>query len=245
MKTNNYDRSSTGLNLELSCFLDADRSRMDFEDNLQKFNYSDLYAYTEGGQINTDFSGSAILRLFDIGSGKDLLKAFLVEYKVTLFEEIRDLLNQYNVKPSDSIENIFDLIKAEIYYSGDIWDFLSGNFDHLYDVVTVTGYCQGDREDVILLPEFWALTGLEKTKEKINNMQEYIQHLFYDAPLYCRLTVNGTEYNADDFIKDPYEYDKQEIIAGYKRLFSEYTEDEQNQILDFLENNLPDYPDCY
>ena len=56
MNTNNFDQSSSGVNLELSCFFDTDLAQMYFNDNFERIDrdtpkgfYGDVFFFSFDG----------------------------------------------------------------------------------------------------------------------------------------------------------------------------------------------------
>lgn len=240
MRTNNFDQSATGLNLELTAFRDTDRSRCDFEESFARIN-DQLWVFTEFGNVPDDFS------LSDFN-----------QYKFTV-RQLRDAIkNNYDTELSQHYfsKPFSKLTKAELiefvdcltYDSSEVVEFLQDNFDPLYDTIITRGYCQGDYAEAIITPAYkkWLLSnGHDYNKAEVrSSIQTMIDHLFWDAPIYARLEVNENEFYLDEFT-DCYEWDKDQTIADFlqSNQLADYSEDQKNQIAEFLQDNLPDYLD--
>lgn len=61
------------------------------------------------------------------------------------------------------------------------------------------GYCQGDQATVIKLK---------------NESCDYIDHLFWDSPVYARFTINDQEYNYDEYDLDCYDWQRDEFLKA-------------------------------
>ena len=95
-----------------------------------------------------------------------------------------------------------------------------------YESYVSRGYSQGDRLDVIY-----------KTGRFTEIM---IDHLLWDAPVYCRITINDDEYYIDEYMKDQYEYDKDEAIEICKKIIPDF-----EKYQDEIEKALPEHPKYY
>lgn len=246
MRTNNFDQSSCGLNLELTCFRDTDRSRNDFEDSFTRVS-DQLWIYTENGNVSDNFSLSDPANYeFTLKGCKDaLLKSDCIEY-------LNETAHSVAGKPFKALNKVqmLNFLNEWFSYTSGLVDFLQENFTPLFETMTTHGYHQGEYAQIIITPAFKRFlidngTTFEKSKD---NLQTTIDHLFWDAPIYCRLSVNddNLELFLDEYLTDCYEWDKDQLIADFTtkdRQFLALPEDQQNLIAEFLTDNLPDYPD--
>lgn len=74
----------------------------------------------------------------------------------------------------------------------------------------------------------------------VKELKESVHHLFYDAPVYCRLTIDWEEFCFEEYMKDTYEYDKDEIIQIAK---DNIKHDKKDYIVQWLCDNLPEHPE--
>lgn len=242
MRTNNFDQSSSGMNLELTCFHDTDRSRCDFEESFTRIS-DQLWIYTEFGNVSDNFSLSDPVNYkFTV---KELRSAISNNYDT-------ELSRHYLSKPFSKLTKaeLLEFLDCMAYDSSEVAEFLQANFVPLYDTIITRGYCQGDYAKVIITPAFHKFladngTTFEKSKDDLKNT---IGHLFWDAPIYCRLSVNADDLELflDEYLTDCYEYDKDELIVEFTtkdKQFLALPEDQQKLIAEFLADNLPDYPD--
>lgn len=241
MNTNNFDQSSCGMNLELTCVRDTDRSRYDFEESFTRVT-DQLWIYTENGNVSDDFSLSDPANYqFTV---KELKAAIAKDYDT-------ELSQHYMGKPFSKLTKaeLLEFLGCMVYDSSEVAEFLQDNFKPLFDTMTTHGYCQGDYAEVIITPAFKRFlidngTTFEKSKD---NLQTTVDHLFWDAPIYCRLTVNDdeTELFLDEYLTDCYDWDKDQLIADFMASYEvvQMPAEYKPVIYQFLIDNLPDYPD--
>jgi hypothetical protein len=74
---------------------------------------------------------------------------------------------------------------------------------------------------------------------KWDGLKTHIDHLFWDAPVIYQLCVDDEDYLIDEYIKDGYEYDKDEVYEICEKLFKDHKEKEY--ILSYIKENLPEY----
>ena len=202
---NNFDTSSTGVNLELSCFYDNDLSRIYFEDDIERIGKwrDDKFFFICSWQYSMD-------GMYIVGDKEAFKKAFEEEYHV--LEE--------NEKLEDQISNY------------ELDDDFPGVVEK-YPSVEIRWYSQWDYAKVYYDPACLN----EHFTEKV--LREHLHHIFYDAPIYCRLTIDGEEICFEEQIKDMYTYDRDEILELAKTIEHEKKE----YILQWLSENLPKNPD--
>lgn len=75
--------------------------------------------------------------------------------------------------------------------------------------------------------------------------KEYIENILYKQPIYAKLTITDPDGEEDEiylseYMDDVYEWDKDKVISEFKELYDGELKD---KILEFLEEELPDYPD--
>ena len=123
----------------------------------------------------------------------------------------------------DELQNV--TIKQYYEYLANTysWNTISDKFWHNYYITR--GYSQGDSIYIVNVDE-------DFTK----NMKEYIDHIFWDMPIYIRIDINGVEFTDDEVLDDIYKYDKDDVMVKVNALpISGYAKQ-------WLENNLPNAP---
>lgn len=205
---NNFNTSTTGLNVELDCFRDTDLARFWFEDS---FTYVSRDSFS---LLNTKYRGVNIfayqLPNFDLFS----LDNWIVPTKEKLHDLMLNKLfngctGTFNTETKDQYGKLSHrLTKLELLeflsgtYEDDRHSFIVENLNPKFKVVSSRGYCQGDYAEVIYCPEELGTT------EELNFDNE-----LWDTPIYCRLTINDEEFYIDSEMKDPYEYNEDEIAS--------------------------------
>ena len=96
-----------------------------------------------------------------------------------------------------------------------------------FEIYETRGYCQRDFADVLI---------------KSTDNKEYINHLFWDSPVYCCVEINGEQFFYD-VIEDVdfYDWDKEKMI-DYVVNAVNVDDDKKEYIKQTLSDLLPDYP---
>lgn len=245
---NNYDQSSTDVNLNLSCFYDLDLSRHYFNECFNKddhaltqYGSNDVYHYIDYGNIE-------VMDLASIDSYKATKKDILAIYDN--LEVFNFLGGVYNLKDgaSEYLEKPFSkLTKSDLVeyleYLLPVDGLIKAYQEYLtpcYEIVSIRGYCQGDYAEIVVPDHYWEFIRANKTEDALNKLKDYFSNLFYDAPLYCRLTIDGDDLYFDEYIQDQYSYNTYELLAIANDVIKH---EKKAYILEWLEDNLPAYPD--
>ena len=243
MKNTNFDQSSSGVNIELSCFRDNDLSRFWFNETFHALQYSSY------GQNSVLVYGMNLLDVSDfdltdhenyhINNSKALILACLKTDNLTGYEEIRDCLN-YIGTSSDTIADL--MLGIENYLGSEsMQKFLQDNFKPKFATVVSRGYCQGDYSEIII-PEKIVSEFTDQTLDTIGDyLQEEIDHLLWDSPIYCRVQVDEEEIDLYEDCKDLYEWDKDQVLNNLKGL--DLDSKKKEILTSFLRANLPENPD--
>lgn len=210
MLVNNFNESSTGINIEGTFFYDIDLSQREFDENFELLSESN-FIYNPYGQIDTRVS-------FTVKASKQTLVEYLNEVegdfdwikesKSDLLDEVInqndiDLLNYNEVKATLEDYNIELIPNTEI------------------KSIVTKGYSQGDYAEVFYLPE--RLKELWGNDVNESEFQKEIDHLFWDAPIYGNVNINDTEF---DYELDPYEWEREKFIGEVIEYFNKIKETE-------------------
>lgn len=124
--------------------------------------------------------------IFLIASGCELTRG---DYRYNFSDTFIELLNQ-------------------LQYTEEAIEVLQPYFKMPIECYETQGYSQGDYSFVLLFGE-------EVTDEKRNAVtHETINHVFWDAPIYCRLVFgDGSDFIAE--VADNYEYDKETYLKSF------------------------------
>ncbi|AXH68375.1 hypothetical protein [Vibrio phage R01] len=230
---NNFDQSSTGVNLELAIFWDTDQSQRDFSECLERTKIDTPDRYYGDVFFFTDFGNDVIIEnesknyLVDCDAKTLIKKAF-----AHVGGDLREFLRDAEISTKDNIDLILGQLESYFHYESNYLEFLSANFELDFHLYQTRGYSQGDAATVLI----------SKKHENPEKLHEWIDHLFWDAPLYARLTVNDDqEIYLDELLTDRYTYDKDDLIEEFKKQHGEIAN--LDLLLEFLEENLPETPD--
>jgi len=239
MRKNNFDQSATGLNIELSVFRDTDLSQRDFDESFTRLD-DGVFLFTEFGNVSDNFSFSDVSNYqFTV---KELRQAIKKDYDT-------ELSQHYFSKSFSKLTKaeLIEFLDCLSYDSSEVAEFLQDNFTPLYDTLATRGHCQGDYAEVIITPAYKAYladNGQSWNDEQERKTSDLIDRLFWDAPIYARMEIGDTEYYLDELLTDCYEYGKDQIMLDFQRVYAkEFSEDQLIIVMEFLADNLPEYPD--
>jgi len=253
---NNFDQSSTGVNLELLCFYDTERAKRDFEEAFHVLQYSDhrqnsiLVFNGFGGQDVSDFSFTN-LENYNIEklTSKEIFKAFYNWHYPTNIDH--DLKCTYSLNQVDQ-SVLLEAIETHIYCDTTYREFLQDTFKQTYLTFESRGYCQGDYSEIIVPAKVYH-SYIQNEHSPINNIEDFkksfsdstFDNLLWDQPLYCRLGIEidgeGNEFYFDEYLKDQYNYNESEILDIFEK---HYDGEHKEYIKEWLKDNLPTQPDC-
>lgn len=207
MIMNNFNASTTGLNVELGCFRDTDLARFWFEDSftcVSRDSFSLLNTGYHG--VNIFAYQSPDFDLFNLDNWKIPTKVKL--HDLILNNLFNGCTGTFNTESKDQYDkSSYKLTKSELLeflsytYEPDYHEFIVRNFEPKFKVVSSRGYCQGDYAEVIYMPE------------ELGNDELNFDNDLWDTPIYCRLTINDEEFYIDSEMKDQYEYNEDEIAS--------------------------------
>lgn len=232
MIKNNFDTSSTGIDIELSCFRDCHLSRMYFEESIEMIQHSShskscIAFYTDNGQID-----DSSLTDYKVKGLKADLKRFLAEY-------FGGYIYKNKLEMQEEIINDLPVSGNDLKYYNSILEPFNCSIEYVNDIrsISVTGYSQGDYATVLC--DFTALEKLWGTAPKEDDLQKYLNRLFYDAPIYARFDIDGKEYNYNDYVVDDmdYEWDADKFAAGVSK--------DSGVPVETLKEFLPEYPEYH
>ena len=230
---NNFDQSSTGLNISASAFRDTDLSHFYFEEAFFtiKEGNKDLLVYCEGNF--SDFE-----KEYSFTKAELVAAWSKVESRADFLENFRSRMGFGYSKATK--QDLIDYCETETGGGGDWLEFQQEvGFKANFDVVVSRGYCQGDYREVIVPHKFWDIVGIPKPLDVQSNLGAHIDSLLWDCPIYSRFTVNAEEFFIDQELKNSYSWDKAEALGIAAKLIKDsFTSEEQAIIMDFLSNAL-------
>lgn len=243
MQINNFDQSSTGLNITVSAFRDTDSARFLFEEAFFtiKEGRKEQLVYCEGnfGDFEKEYSFTKA----------ELLTAWSkVESKADFLENFRGRMGFGYSKATK--QDLIDYCETETGGGSNWLEFQEeAGFKPNFDIVVSCGYCQGDYKEVIVPHKFWDCIGVKKPDCVQSSLGERIDNLLWDCPIYCRFKVNEKEYCIDQELANGYNWDKAEALEIAAKLIKDgfinaplfiYTRliEEQVTIVNFLASAL-------
>lgn len=263
---NNFDKSSSGVNLTLNCFHDTDRSRSDFEESFHilqhaGFRQHSVLVFNQFGNFDvsnfefTDLDNYAITAL----TVKEIFKAYYNsqyptnidnDLKASDLSDVKDLYFDLDCGSLRDLDQagLLECIETLLYCEESFQEFLQDTFNKNYTVLESRGYSQGDYSEIILTKELINdyienFEGLKTADQVAEFLQSTIDHLIWDAPIYARLEIETEqeeqEFYFDEYLTDVYNYDKETLL----KIFNDnYTGDHKVYISEWLADNLPDQP---
>lgn len=165
---NNFNKSSSGVNLTLNCFYDTDRSRSEFEESfyiLQHagFRQHSVLVFNQFGNFDvTDFELTD-LDNYDITAltVKDIFKAFYnSQYPTNIDNDlkagdlsgIKDLYFDLDCGSLKDIDQagLLECIETQLYCDESFQEFLQNTFNKNYITLNSSGYSQGDYSKILM-----------------------------------------------------------------------------------------------
>lgn len=259
--SNNFDMCSYGVGIDCNLYYDSMLGRIQFEENFTTLGERNAinehsYFYIDFGNIETPNKLGDIIK---IDKPANISKTFM--------DDMFDVVTICNAYSNYDIEEIYsDMDKYYDVLSQDILNADISFFDEVivYDCIKLKdnvleyvtkGYSQGDATTVYLdfnkLNETWGtdinINGTDKKVQKtIKEITDEIDHFFWDSPIggYINVIDGGTEvqYEVEDILKDPYEYDKdivkEKVLSHVKEKFT-LTTDKEERFKQDLDAVLP------
>ena len=246
---NNYNCSSTGLNIEFTCERDLDVSQMYFSDNfisiyqkggsLINSHYSnvDCYLFVDNANFDNDFDINDLDNY--TFTKNNLINLMLSVENIDYIQEMtRDLFDKSFSKMTKL--ELIELYNNEFnarFSSSDLINYLKP----IFEVIDIRGYSQGDYAEIIFRHKDIKQYNFTDKDEFLLMMSDCFTDLFYNSPIYCRLTINDDEFYIDENLKDQYKYDQDEIKEVIETFIKDYSDNEKLIIRSFIQDNLQDY----
>ncbi len=252
---NNFDCSTSGVSLDLSCHFDVSMGQINFEENFNRctdlnggsllnnrYLHVDLFIFTGGDNIGGFDLADKDFYHIKKATNKQILKSIIDQFYGEVSEDLKgDCLHYFSKYPYQL--NKYELLElVENVYNEDYQQFLINTFDKKFEVIAIRGYCQGGYAEIIFTEELIKEYSFEDREKFLSMMEDHFTNLFYDQPLYCRLEVDAEEYYLDDFQNDQYTWDKSAVLEHASKIIEH---DKKVSILEWLAVNLPDQPDTY
>ena len=222
MYKNNFDCSSTGINIEVEAYYSTTGSQTIFNDAYDVVRY-------RGREVallirRYDFD-KQIDKITDVGkfkSGKqgrlskevvceilNELSSYSYDTQSFTYEELKEELDNLD------IQNLPDALK-------EFGRFFKLNDD--VDLYTSRGYCQGDVSYVLC------------KAETSKNYHRLIDQELWDCPIEACVVIANVRYDYNELMSDPYNWDKEKFIT---KVVDRYTQDtEVKELISRQLNNM-------
>ncbi len=240
MSINNFDQSSSGVNLSLDIFWDGDRGRSDYDESIIDVN--DTLVFSMFGNLDvsdwepTYKTPNSANKLF-----RDYFKQVNeLDISLASYSRVKSLLQGLECSVRDSAEEMLNAIEEYENNPENFSHFLAQHYEKDFYEVETKGYCQGDVKTVVIPNEVFAENGEEPSQENAEDWNKTISNLCWDQPLYCRIKIDGEEFDLVEDVKDSYSYDKDEIIKNFD---NQYNGTDKDYIRTWLSESLPSHPD--
>lgn len=147
----------------------------------------------------------------------------------------------WHYKKADIVEILMSVTNRNFYewhYDSEYWHDLEQDF-------VIRGYSQSDYVAV-----------KQAGSKKAFFSEDYLKQVFFDCPIDTRLEIYSIEccefmqdsqgelieeIYLDEYLTSIYEYNKDTLIANFEKTYQgEY----KAKVVEFLWDNLPEYPDC-
>ena len=211
---NNFDKSSTGIDIEFSGYYSGDRASCDFEESLEvvqheSYRVSSVLYYRNYGNVD----GYKEIGFHVVGT-----KPQLVEY--LMYHYAHETKTGYMKWTKD---DLLDAVEDALYDERSLINYREENKNLVeygleivpskkLEWVESRGYSQGDYAEIVYCPEdLKSAWGCEVNESEL---RKEFNHLLWDAPISATLTINGEEYQYFDFDLDEYEWQRDEFIAA-------------------------------
>ena len=222
MIKNNFDMSTSGVNIQVDCFFDNLQAQTDFDNEIIRLGRVSNY------RLSTNLFGvlscADIIRIGDFCTfKKGIKKADLI----ALADELPDFYDgeSYTVKElkAEIMDASPEMILNDYWRAGNGLKLKTG-----FELYNTRGYSQGDSADVLI---------------KSTDNKDFINHLFWDSPIYCIVNINREDfYYWDVDGVDSYDWKKEKMI-NYVVNAVNVDDDKKEYIKKTLADLLPDYPE--
>lgn len=228
---NNFNFSTTGVNIEFSAQYDTELASMYFEDEFEVIGSERGIAtklfYTAGGEHK--FSGS-LEDYYVYPEGTNIREVLMQLFQwsgesAADFVDIIDYVAGVNSRKL-SLDDINEVAKY-VFGSEYLDEWLENVCESTLESIGVHGYCQGDYCKVYYHKE-----------EKVNS--GYLENIVYGTPVSGVIEIDNEEYYIDEMLSNNYSWNKGEVLE-YMQANIEHSK--KDYIMEWLNENLPEYLD--
>lgn len=209
---NNFNMSSSGVNVEVNIIWSTMNSQILFDESI--VNIGDRkFLYTGCNNLSNDYQMFKDVLVDDTRHNKIMMIKSMVKNACYVYSDFK----------GDDFQTVLDefIVNNDGLYINDVDDLIAFMDDYKitykrgYSSVDITGYSQGDFarvyvNDADYLETFGAPVNLDSLKTEC-------EHLFYDAPLYGEIVVDDNTIYITEIVSDIYEYDKDDILESLNK----------------------------
>lgn len=192
MYRNNFDTSSSGVNIEFAGSYDTWLGQQEFDENFSRIRdnnrHTAIFFYDDWGNIKSPESIGEVCTI-----KKGTKKADILDLDYFYNESFSDIKRELLGKPLKDFTDFEDILTLR-----------KG-----FETIETRGYCQGDC--AIVLIDTNALKKCWGKQPDIKELSEEIDHLFWDSPISARVTINSIEFNYDEYDLDRYDWQREEF----------------------------------
>jgi len=206
---NNFDMSSTGTNIEAVAYWDVDISQYEFKENFEILQHSGYRTSTVAYYIdNGNVKGADDIE-FTIEGERGEKERFYLYYVSGNSEGLKDWTDdELNESILDACEERVTLVNMDDFSKVMLKDFkLTLRASKNIEKLVTRGYSQGDYATVYYCPNDLEAVWGNAVKE--SELQDIFDRLFWDAPIYARINVNGEDYH---YGGDRYEFEREAFL---------------------------------
>jgi hypothetical protein len=201
-----------------------------------------VYEYTDHGNIPDTVLDAEALYDFSNISDDTFFRVLYDEHKhnyPSTFDGIREFIQELGLDHQPAKDAFIEHIDATV----DCSDLYDDDCDIIHNTgatkkfltLETRGYSQGDWAKVFInIPSYEKVTGKPFDDVAETHLKKNIDHLFWDSPVYARLEIGVDELHLEQYLSNPYQWDKEEVLRNIK--------DQPDHIMEYLINELPEEP---
>lgn len=242
-------QTATPPEINLTVQYDSDLASIEFENNFKVIEpavghwRNAVYEYTDYGNITpTEINAESLFDFSNI-SDETFFRALYDKYKheyPKTFDGIREFIQDLELDHQPAKDAFTECIDATV----DCSDLYDDNCDIIHNTgatkkfltLETRGHCQGDWAKVFInVPAYKNICGLTELDDKATSrLKQHIENLFWDSPISARLEVDSDVIYLEQYLSNPYRWDKEEVLRNIKGY--------PDHIMEYLRNELPEEP---
>lgn len=243
---NNFDMSSSGVNLSLLVYRDNVESQERFDENFTRMEHAtDFFQFVNYGNFKAreldDINSYAYRR-------RDLTSALLALENISVINEWSN--NIYSkcyskLRKSEAADLLFEVANT-LLMPEDIVSLYREHLTPKFQEINIHGFCQGDSATVIFFADDMVAYGYGCKSGFLPSMTKLFEDLFYRAPVTFSLDVDGEDVSDGIELDDDYAWSRSEFVKKSVLAVSELnlSPAKEAYVERWLLSSTPDDP-CY